>query len=435
MGLLVAIFVENICCVAIFAIISLLILLKVHWFNLIFKNMKQKNWIGIGAFLGLSALSITACENGNIAGGNKLPTPKLPSKAYNYETVETALMGSLNVKDLLFGKVFNSTGFFPNQQGEADPDMRDAAINFSNAGAQLGRVLFYDKRMSLNNTVSCGSCHHQALAFSDRMMVSTGFGGKTTKRNSMSMNNPVTFNNLFWDSRAKSTMDLSLRPVFDHIEMGMESDEMLEKKLALESYYGPLFKEAFGTEEVTRKRIAMAITHFLSSMISMNSKHDNVMAGKVGFTPMEKMGRDIFFSSRANCSKCHSGDNFSAPDEPGGSYGAPTVAGTANVGLDKNYADNGKGNGKFRIPSLRNVELTGPYMHDGRFATLEAVVDHYSKGIQAHPHLDANLKMLNGQPMRMNFSAEEKDALVAFLRTLTDYTFVTDQKYSDPFAN
>lgn len=106
------------------------------------------------------------------------------------------------------------------------------------------------------------------------------------------------------------------------------------------------------------------------------------------------------FSERTGCFKCHSGSNFSAPDDPGGAYGAPTVAGTANVGLDKTYADNGKGNGKFRIPSLRNIELSAPYMHDGRFNTLEAVVDHYSHGIQAHPHLDANLKDKNGQPKR-----------------------------------
>jgi cytochrome c peroxidase len=313
--------------------------------------------------------------------------------------------------------------------------MQEASSTFSNASATLGRVLFYDKRMSLNNTVSCGSCHHQAVGFSDRMPVSVGFGGKTTKRNSMSINNPVQFNNLFWDSRAQSTMDLSLRPVFDHIEMGMESDEMLEKKLAATDFYGPLFEKAFGSPEVTRRKVSLAITHFLSSMVSMNAKKDLVDAGKAKFSMMEQMGHDLFFSERTGCFKCHSGNNFSAPDDPGGSYGAPTVAGTANIGLDKSYADNGKGNGKFRIPSLRNIELSAPYMHDGRFNTLDAVVDHYSHGVQAHPHLDANMKDKNGQPKKMNFTQEEKDAMVAFLRTLSDPLFTKDPKYSDPFAN
>jgi cytochrome c peroxidase len=230
-------------------------------------------------------------------------------------------------------------------------------------------------------------------------------------------------------------MDLSLRPVFDHIEMGMESDEMLEKKLAATDFYGPLFKEAFGTTEITRRKVSLAITHFVTSMVSMHSKNDKVSEGMAQFTAMEKMGHDLFFSERASCFKCHNGSNFSAPDDPGGAYGAPTVAGTANIGLDKSYADNGKGNGKFRIPSLRNIELSAPYMHDGRFTTLEAVVDHYSRGIQAHPHLDANLKDGNGQPKKMNFTAEEKDALVAFLRTLTDVSFISNPKYSDPFAN
>lgn len=401
--------------------------------------MKRLKLSVYGVLLGVSVwVGVTSCESGSVGSSVKLTQPKLPTTVDDYSIVKTALIGTINVKDLLFAKSFNTTntgGFFPGGGGTQDPDMAEAAVTYSNEGAQLGRVLFYDKRMSLNNTVSCGSCHHQALAFSDRMSVSAGFGGRTTHRNSMSINNPATFNNLFWDSRAKSTMDLSLRPVFDHIEMGMESEAMLENKLALESYYAPLFKAAFGTEEVTKKRIALAITHFLSSMVTMNSKNDRVRAGTEKFTAFEQMGHDLFFSNRANCSKCHNGNNFSAPDEPGGTYGGPAVAGTANVGLDKIYADNGKGNGKFRIPSLRNIELTGPYMHDGRFATLEAVVDHYSKGIQSHPNLDDNLKTKTGQPMRMNFTDEERDALVSFLRTLTDVSFVTDKKFSDPFAN
>ncbi|MEY3716566.1 MAG: hypothetical protein RL285_441 [Bacteroidota bacterium] len=399
-------------------------------------NIRQLTGVILVGVTGLVTLGMVACDGDNAIAANQLKKPNL-SGTFDYENFKSPSGANVSIKDLLQFRAFKFTNGFPGSGGNIDTDMEEAAMTFSNASATLGRVLFYDKRMSLNNTVSCGSCHHQAIGFSDRMPVSVGFGGKTTKRNSMSINNPVQFNNLFWDSRAQSTMDLSLRPVFDHIEMGMESDEMLEKKLAATDFYGPLFNQAFGTPEITRRKISLAITHFLSSMVSMNSKSDMVEAnsGQVQFSMLEKMGRDLFFSERTGCFKCHSGSNFSAPDDPGGAYGAPTVAGTANVGLDKTYADNGKGNGKFRIPSLRNIELSAPYMHDGRFNTLEAVVDHYSHGIQAHPHLDANLKDKNGQPKKMNFTQEEKDALVAFLRTLTDPVFTKDPKYSDPFAN
>ena len=396
-------------------------------------NIKQLTGVVLVGVTGLVTLGMVACDGDNAISGNLLKKPTL-SETYDYEHPSTPSGNSLSIKDLLLSRAFKSTIGFPGS-GNIDPDMQEASSTFSNASATLGRVLFYDKRMSLNNTMSCGSCHHQAVGFSDRMPVSVGFGGKTTKRNSMSINNPVQFNNLFWDSRAQSTMDLSLRPVFDHIEMGMESDEMLEKKLAATDFYGPLFEKAFGSPEVTRRKVSLAITHFLSSMVSMNAKKDLVDAGKAKFSMMEQMGHDLFFSERTGCFKCHSGNNFSAPDDPGGSYGAPAVAGTANIGLDKSYADNGKGNGKFRIPSLRNIELSAPYMHDGRFNTLDAVVDHYSHGVQAHPHLDANMKDKNGQPKKMNFTQEEKDAMVAFLRTLSDPVFTKDPKYSDPFAN
>jgi cytochrome c peroxidase len=400
--------------------------------------MKSKQLTGfiLAGVTGLTTLGMVACDGDVAITGNVLKTPNLTNaSSFDYEHFTQVNGTSVSVKDMLLGRSFRTTNGFPPGFGDVDLDMQEAANTFSNASVKLGRVLFYDKRMSLNNTVSCGSCHHQSLSFSDRMPVSVGFGGKTTRRNSMSINNPVTFNNLFWDSRAQSPMDLSLRPVFDHIEMGMESDEMLEKKLAATDFYGPLFNEAFGSLEVTRRKVSLAITHFVSSMISMNAKSDKVDNGLAQFTALEKMGHDLFFSERTNCFKCHSGSNFSAPDDPGGAYGAPTVAGTANIGLDKSYADNGKGNGKFRIPSLRNIELSAPYMHDGRFTTLEAVIDHYSRGIQAHPHLDANLKDGSGQPKRMNFTAEEKDALIAFLRTLTDVSFISNPKYSDPFAN
>ena len=148
-------------------------------------------------------------------------------------------------------------------------------------------------------------------------------------------------------------------------------------------------------------------------------------------------------SERLGCVKCHAGANFSLGDEisqlstgnPYGGSGTDSPEGTANIGLNLVYKDNGKGNGKFKIPTLRNIELTAPYMHDGRFKTLEQVVEHYNSGIQLHPNLDDNLKDNKGEPKRMNMTNVEKSALIAFLKTLTDNTYATDPKYSNPFQN
>ena len=424
---------------------------------------KQLKWGFFGLMLAMGTWAMTSCETGSTVSTAKLGKPSLQS--FDFSQVNTPY-GKLNIADLMLSKSFKSRSFnggfgFPG--GTVDEDMQAAATSYSNAGAQLGRVLFYDKRMSLNNTVACGSCHHQELAFSDMASLSAGFGGRKTHRNSMAITNPVVFSNLFWDSRANSPMDLSLRPVFDHIEMGMESDEMLETKLAATDFYPELFKAAFGSTEVTRKKVSFAITQFLSSMITKNSRFDVAVARELtsrgmnnggfnnfnthfdfdiaaaqfsNFNALEQMGKDLFFSDRARCSRCHTGENLSAPEDPGSGYSGPTIAGTANIGLDRTYSDNGKGNGKFRIPSLRNVEITGPYMHDGRFANLDQVIDHYNRGIQPHPHLDKNLMVTSGSaPVRLNLTQEEKDALVAFLRTLTDVSFITDKKFSDPFAN
>ncbi len=409
---------------------------------------KELNIMNKRLSVGLSVLSfgaitwfVSSCETLPTpnTGSNSLEKPNLPATLYDYST--GVIKGSaMDIKAFLQNNAVNKTGgfgnvFFDPSFGAADPELMEAADKYSNASVQLGRVLFYDKKLSLNNMVSCGSCHHQKVGFSDAMASSIGFGGQKTSRNSMAICNPIFFNNMFWDSRAAGTLDLSTKPVFNHIEMGMENDAMLEQKLAAVSYYPALFTAAFGDDKVTRNRISMAISHFLSSMITGNSKFDAVSAGSQKYTELEQMGHDIFFSDRARCSRCHAGDNLSAPDMPGDPYGSPTVKGTANIGLERQYKDPGKENGNFRIPSLRNIELTGPYMHDGRFANLNQVIDHYSHGVQPHSHLDKNLKDNNGNPVKLNFSELEKDALIAFLRTLTDNKFITDPRFSDPFAN
>jgi cytochrome c peroxidase len=360
--------------------------------------------------ISLTVVMFNACNEGSVLKPQGQGVLQLPSNALNYITE--------------FEQITNRIGTTNGQNPR-----------ITNDGATLGRVLFYDASLSLNNAISCASCHHQNKGFSDGQAFSVGFEGKITPRNSMAIINAVTNNNLFWDSRSNSAFDLALKPVQNHIEMGMEDMSMLKSKLASLEYYPALFDKAYGSPEITEKNIADALAQFLCSIGSTNSKFDKgIRDGFLEFTPKEKLGKELFFSAKTNCSACHNGSNFSAPDFPGSSYGTPEVKGTANIGLDIVYKDQGKGNGKFRIPSLRNIALTGPYMHDGRFATLSDVVNHYNSGIANHPDLDENLKS-GGKAARMNLNNFEKDALIAFLETLTDYDMTQNSKFSNPFIH
>lgn len=346
--------------------------------------------------------------------------PELPGQYYNYADQD---ISALAVQPLIFDNFIPDAG-----------KLKLTDMGVTDAGATLGRVLFYDKRLSVNNTVSCGTCHKQGFAFSDQLAGSSGFEGRVTPRNTPSIINPVAGKSFFWDSRSNSLEDLSLRPVQNHLEMGMESMESLKTKLRNTSFYPQLFVAAFGAEEINEGTISSALSQFLRSMVTLNSKFDQGLAsGFSNYTPLERMGKDLFESTRTNCSQCHKGNNFTASEEITGEYGSSSGSlGGANIGLELHYADNGIGNGKFKIPSLRNVALTAPYMHDGRFNTLMEVVNQYNNAIQPHASLDHNLKEGN-TPKRMNLNEIEKEALVAFLGTLTDYSFIQDPKFSNPF--
>jgi cytochrome c peroxidase len=382
--------------------------------------MKKTTFFGV-AFAGFVML-FTQCklENSvqNLAG-----KPTLPEQVANYASFKAPAGqngGFGNPTDPIFGGGFG--------MNSANPQITDN-------GATLGRVLFYDTKLSLNNAVACASCHKQDLAFADEASGSVGFGGKITPRNSMAIVNAGFNNNLFWDSRAASVKDLVSLPIQNHIEMGMESMDQLTRKLKQVDYYGDLFKKAYGTNEVSGDRIASALAQFVGSMVSSDSKWDQGMANDhANYTPMEKVGKDLFFSVKAKCSQCHAGANFAAPDEPGGDYGDPTIRGTANIGLNVVYTDNGKGQGQFRIPSLRNIAMTGPYMHDGRFKTLAEVVEHYNSGVQQHPNLDTKLMQNTGAAQKLGLTPHEKESLIAFLGTLTDQTLTHDTKFSSPFS-
>lgn len=358
----------------------------------------------------LFTVAITSCDKASQKDFARLKAPKLVSGT-DYLTVKTST-GSINLQQF------------------ADPEMTNATI-------ELGRVLFYDTRLSINDRVACGSCHQQNLGFADNLSFSNGFGDKLTLRNSSAIINTFEKQGLFWDIRAKNTLELSLMPVFNHIEMGMESDEMMIKKITAAEFYRPMFIKAFGKSEPTRQLIAKAISHFVNALFSEDSKFDQ--GESVNFenlTALERMGKDIFQGTRGNCVQCHGIGSLNQPTSS--RYGQPLTTNTknpentANIGLDLKYSDNGFNEGRFRIPSLRNIALTAPYMHDGRFKTLEEVVDHYSKGIKDHPNLDPVFRTAAG-PVRFNFTETEKIALVAFLKTLTDRTLTTQKRYSDPF--
>ena len=310
-----------------------------------------------------------------------------------------------------------------------DEDNTPADNPVTDAGATLGRVLFYDTRLSQNESVSCASCHRQDHGFSDPERLSVGFEGGRTARNSMGLAFARFYRNgrFFWDERATTLEHQALLPIQDATEMGMTLPEV-EARLEATAFYPGLFADAFGTPEVTSDRVSRALAQFVRSIVSPNSRYDAAREaappGPPGqplpdLTAQENQGLQLFFG-RGRCAQCHRGDLF-VGDE------------ARNNGLDATIIDEGAGNGRFKTGSLRNIALTAPYMHDGRFNTLDDVIQHYSTRIQANPGLDDRLRTPNGQAVLLNFSPQERAALVAFLHTLTDETLATDPRWSNPF--
>ncbi len=308
----------------------------------------------------------------------------------------------------------------------------------------LGRVLFYDKSLSVNNAVSCGSCHKQANAFADDEAFSTGFEGVKTLRNTPPIQNVTSSfftgeessgQALFWDGRTRNLNELVIEPTQNHIEMGMRSADDIVEKLAAKPYYAALFQNQFGTSEITIGKVSSALTFFLSKFQSHNSRFDLQFFSQSGssLTPLEDQGFELF-TGKYDCMSCH--DIFS-----NNGYSEAIGEEFVNIGLNTTYEDNGRGavtnneadKGKFRIPNLRNVALTAPYMHDGRFATLEEVIGHYSTDIKPHNNLDSRLQNPMGEPMIMNITSAETEALIAFLNSLTDLNLPNDKTLSDPF--
>jgi cytochrome c peroxidase len=341
-----------------------------------------------------------------------------------------------------------NTGLFPRQVAD------DKAV--------LGRVLFYDKSLSSSGKISCASCHKQEIGFTDDAAVSKGVDDREGTRNSIALASVANFSayygtdlngsgaiRFFWDNRAQTAKEQAKGSLANHDEMNMEMADVINT-IKSKDYYGPLFKKAFADNNVVNEENVLdAISSFVDAMGSYKSKFDIAAAKAVGtsydvystmqqnfndFTPEENRGKQLY---QTNCAGCHS----PVMGRPLFNY--------ANNGLDATVStDKGVGGvtefqsdpmtlGAFKVPTLRNVSLTAPYMHDGRMASLEEVVEHYSSGIKSSSTLSELLKD-GGQPRRMNFSNADKTALVAFLNTMTDNSITdkssnTGAKYSDPF--
>lgn len=310
----------------------------------------------------------------------------------------------------------------------------------SNRIALLGRVLFYDRQLSVNASISCASCHKQAFGFDDDKRFSTGLSGAAfTSAHAMRLGNirywrPGT---MFWDRRAASVEAQAIQPIINPIEMGWDAGAggitALVTRLQTLPYYQELFAFAFGSAVISEARIGQALAQFQRDMISSNSRWDSAYAQVFspaaanralnvtlpGFTDAENRGRQLFMTGQGNggagCATCH------VP---------PTFA------LAANSQSNGLDAGETRIfksPSLKNVGASRAFMHDGRFATLAEVVEFYNSGIQAGPSLDNRLRVPGGGPQRLGLSAADKAALVAFMQTLNDPVLAADAKFASPF--
>lgn len=294
-------------------------------------------------------------------------------------------------------------------------------------GVQLGRMLFYDPILSGDSTLSCGGCHFQENAFTDPKQFSSGIDGSLGDRNAMQIINLGYADKLFWDGRVSGLEIQALEPIENPVEMHSTWPEAVEK-LQRHNTYPELFYEAFEACDITNDLVVKAIAQFERTMISGNSKFDKVSIGGMGifFTDEELNGFEIFNTEKGDCFHCHGGALFT--DNEFHNNGLDSVA--QDLGLEL-ATSSPFDRAKFKAPTLRNIELTAPYMHDGRFQTLEEVVDFYSEGLHFSETLDPLMKNVGEGGLQL--TEQEKSDLVAFLKTLTDTEFITNEAFSNPF--
>lgn len=321
--------------------------------------------------------SLTACERDVLVPDNQIIDPKLPEG-------------------------------FPPMPAPADNPLTQSKID-------LGKKLFFDRLLSKDSTISCGSCHFQQFAFAEDRPISVGIYGRLGFRNAQPLFN-LAWNQHFFRDGGVPTLELStLNPLDNHNEMFITMQEVLYR-LNRHPEYPTMFRRAFN-DTATAFGFLRAIAAFQRTLISGDSQYDRYKYRGGVFTELEKQGEALFFSDRTSCSTCHSGFNF-------------TNNRFENNGLYLMYADSGRqrvttleaDRGKFAVASLRNVQYTAPYMHDGSLPTLDDVIAHYNSGGQAHPNKSELIRPLN-------LSEEEKLALKAFLLTLSDENFIRNKDF------
>ncbi len=302
-------------------------------------------------------------------------------------------------------------------------------------GATLGRYLFYDPILSKDSTFSCASCHKQQFAFSDSPnRLSKGINGSIGSRNTMPLFNLPWYRSFFWDGKVATLEEQVFHPVRAHNEMGLDW-ETVTQRIKKNKFYVDQFAYVFENQAIDSVLVSKAIAQFERTLISNNSKFDQVLRGETYLTPEEFNGLVLMNDQiKGNCLHCHTTDNNAL-----GTTGNFSNNGLDNFSTAAAYYDKGKGGitnkvsdiGLFKIPSLRNIAVTAPYMHDGRFQTLEEVLDFYSQGVQHSFNLDSKMKLLDDQKAML--TAKEKENIIQFLHTLTDSVFLTNPQFNNPF--
>jgi cytochrome c peroxidase len=300
---------------------------------------------------------------------------------------------------------------------------------------KLGRMLFYEKKLSKDLTQSCADCHIQPDGFSDIRPFSIGVDKLEGKRNAMAIFNMAYHNNgFFWDGRAPTLRDQALRPIQDPLEMNETLPNAI-RKLQNDKRYTDQFIRAFGNDSIDAHKISLALEQFMMIIVSHNSRYDKFLKGEVSLTDEEERGRTLFFGETdpqnnlkgAECFHCHGGFNFTNNEY-------------MNNGLDEetSFTDLGRfmvtnkdaDKATFKVPSLRNIAVTAPYMHDSRFQTLEEVIEHYNSQVKkSSTTTDILQHNFNG----LHLSYQDKKDLIAFLKTLTDPVYLNNPEYKSPF--
>lgn len=328
--------------------------------------------------------------------------------------------------------VFEDTPYIIDH-GDLPPPKLPVDNALTQSKVRLGRMLFYEKSLSKDGSQACGDCHQQEFGFSDPRQFSIGVAGLPGKRHSMSVFNVAWHKNgFFWDGRSPTLRHQALQPIQDPLEMDETIARVIEKLNAQKSYKDQ-FIRAFGDDVITEARIGLALEAFMMTIVSHDSKYDRFLKGQVTLTEEEERGRQIFFQEfdpkgikkGGECFHCHGG--FNLTNDQFMNNGLDTDAMMADFGL-MNVTGLPSDKGKFKVPSLRQITLTAPYMHDGRFATLEEVIRHYNTDVK-HSNTVDFLLQYNLQPGGLKLNDQDISDLVAFLHTFTDPSLATNPAY------